>query len=916
MAEESIDTLTIEISSDAAAAVPGLDKLKNSLGGLKTEIKGGISGFRTTANQLKALSEAVNQIDTPGLDKLDNLMGSLGGLKAVGNIKLTTTINQLKKLPEVATALNGVDWSGFKSSIEQAADAIDPLATKMNAISAGFSSLPTKIQAIISNTEKMNAVMTRSAKSYLKLGVSFYTIKRIGNAIVDLVESSADYEETYNMFSVAMGDFADEAKAYADTVNEIMGIDPKQWMQAQGVFQTLATGFGVANDRAAVMSQNLTQLGYDLSSFRNIPVEEVMQKVRSGFSGELEPLRNLGYDLSQAKLQAVALSLGIDEAVSSMTQAEKAELRYYAIMTQVTWVQGDMSRTLDSTQNQMRIMSSAIEQAGRALGNLLIPMLNKALPYVTAVANVLKDIMQSAASLFGYEIADVDFGSSTAAVAESTADGLDDATDSAKKLRSYLMGFDELNVISATDETGTGEDALGTGFGYELPTYDFIGDAVASKTKEIENNLKGILGITGDVDEWVWSIAEKLGKIKGFAIAIGAALIGWKLSNPTMFSIENLSNIMRNGGAGIVIDIATSIAGVSLQANAIEDALKNGVNGANLAETFGGQLLTVTSISSLGGKIADWITKAHADSKVSAAIEKIGQKFGFDTSKATGAALAGSVSLAVSGASSLVVGIYDAVTGKLDEENGALIAWSAAEIGAGIGLLFGPVGAAVGGLTGFALGLITDAVLLAKTDWDTFSYKFYETGVWLQNALVTVLNTITTVVDGVVNDFIAGIDWIIRGINKLTGWSLDEIGEITFNYHEKIELETYERYTRREEDDDPKSKWSNNYSGKLFIDKYANGGFPDEGQLFIARERGAEMVGTVGNHAAVANNDQIVEAVSAGVYQAVSAAMKQMSSGGAQSLNVYLDGKQIASSVRRANKERGASIMGNEVYTY
>ncbi len=83
---------------------------------------------------------------------------------------------------------------------------------------------------------------------------------------------------------------------------------------------------------------------------QNIPIEDAMQKLQSGIAGELEPLRRLGYDLSQARLEQTALNLGIKESVANMTQAEKAELRYYAIMTQVTTAQGDMARTLEAPQ--------------------------------------------------------------------------------------------------------------------------------------------------------------------------------------------------------------------------------------------------------------------------------------------------------------------------------------------------------------------------------------------------------------------------------------------------------------------------------------------------------------------------------------------------------------------------------------
>lgn len=97
---------------------------------------------------------------------------------------------------------------------------------------------------------------------------------------------------------------------------------------------------------------------------------------------------------------------------------------------------------------------------------------------------------------------------------------------------------------------------------------------------------------------------------------------------------------------------------------------------------------------------------------------------------------------------------------------------------------------------------------------------------------------------------------------------------------------------------------------------YAKGGFPDLGELFVAREAGPEMVGRIGNKSTVANNDQIVEGISEGVYQAVLAAMRASESGDNRNINVYLDGRAIASSVERHQKERGASLMGRQVLGY
>ena len=87
-----------------------------------------------------------------------------------------------------------------------------------------------------------------------------------------------------------MGEYAESSKAYAEEVQAVMGIDPSEWMRNQGVFMQMASGFGVVAEDAALMSKNLTQLGYDISSFYNISIEEAMTKLQSGVAGEIEPL--------------------------------------------------------------------------------------------------------------------------------------------------------------------------------------------------------------------------------------------------------------------------------------------------------------------------------------------------------------------------------------------------------------------------------------------------------------------------------------------------------------------------------------------------------------------------------------------------------------------------------------------------
>lgn len=449
--------------------------------------------------------------------------------------------------------------SGATRSINTLMDTLKKLE-KATAGGCGLSAVAGEMGKLKDINIGLSASNRGTTKSFAnvaaKVTAAAYALKKGGAMVAGWIKESNEYVENMNLFNVAMGEYASSAQKYAEQVGEVMGIDPSQWMRNQGLFMTLATGFGVAGDRAAKMSEQLTQLGYDLSSFFNIPVEEAMQKLKSGFSGELEPLRNLGYDLSQAKLEAIALSLGIDKTVSSMSQAEKSQLRYHAIMTQVTAAQGDMARTLEDPANQLRVLQAQTTQAARALGNVFIPVLNAVLPIVTAVANVIAFLASVIASLFGFG-AKASGSSGLGGVskgAEKTADGLDRAAGGASKLRKMLLGIDELNVMPDTSGGGGGGGINGDEFGFEIPTYDFLDGAVATRVKEIADKMKEWLGLTEDINSWSDFFSTRLGGILMLVGAIGTGFAVWKFGKPLMAGIDTLMLFLKaasgNSGAG------------------------------------------------------------------------------------------------------------------------------------------------------------------------------------------------------------------------------------------------------------------------------------------------------------------------------------------------------------------------------
>ena len=603
----TIEQLELEIQSNSTSAVGGIDALSESLRRLKAATapvsKGGV-GLGALSNSLKKFSQSVSGLTglTLAREQVQGLVDALKPLESVQKSGFNSLASGLDKLVKIAPQIDTVteslkktDLDSFADQCNRVATAITPLATQMEKVAAGFSAFPAKIQRLLKGNTNLAASNTVLGKSYVnlaaKISAAYIGLKSITSVIARWITASNSYIENLNLFNVSMGQYAEEARNYAEQVGEVMGINPGEWMRNQGVFMTITEGFGVASDRAYTMSKNLTQLTYDLASFFNISTSDAFQKLESGISGELEPLRRLGYDLSVARLQQEAYNLGIEKSVTAMTQAEKAELRYYAIMTQVTNAQGDMARTLEAPANQLRILQAQVEQATRALGNLFLPILKAILPYAIALAKAIRMVAEIIASFFGVSIPEFDMGTDAiggvASGAGEAADGLGDASKKAKELKNALLGIDELNVISPPEDSsggagGAGGIGGGGGLGFELPTYDFIADAVNEQVDKIMAKIQPFL-------DWV---RENIDEILAGVLAVGAAFLAWRIAKGVQDFLRWLSTMK---GFNITGSITFKIAGLGLfldawntMKEAIQDIMANGPNFTNVTKLISG----------------------------------------------------------------------------------------------------------------------------------------------------------------------------------------------------------------------------------------------------------------------------------------------------------------------------------------
>lgn len=510
-------TIGKNLSAAAAAAgqigdVSGLSQLAGSLARLD-----GVKVSASIANQLERLPQALSAISAMDVDmaKLSQLQQAVASLSTLPKSNLATTISQLRKLPEAVAALDSIDMSSFAEKCRQLSDALGQLPQKMSAVARGFGAVKASGASMRSalssgsgssgglfggagaDADSLRQRLKSVAYDIRNVTIVYGALKGISNKLAQCLDLSNQFIEDMNLADTSLGQYAQGARDYADQVKSVLGLDTGAWLRNQGVFMSIAQGMGVASDKAYTMSQGLTQLGYDLASFFNISNDEAMQKLQSGLSGEIEPLRRLGYDLTEARLQQEAYNLGISESVSNMTQAEKAMLRYEAIMNQVSWAQGDMAKTISSPSNMLRVLQDNVSTAARSIGNVFLPMLQAILPVAIAAAKVVATLANMLADLTGgSQIAAIEFGAGDAG--ESAAGGLNDMADAAgkagknagsaakqaKELKRQLMGFDEINMFSK-QSSGSGGSGGGNGSGggggagssIPIQSYDFLGDA-------------------------------------------------------------------------------------------------------------------------------------------------------------------------------------------------------------------------------------------------------------------------------------------------------------------------------------------------------------------------------------------------------------------------------------------------------
>lgn len=718
---------------------------------------------------------------------------------------------------------------------------------------------------------------------------------KIASALGSAVKNVNSYVENVNLFTVSMGKYADEAFRYAQRVQDAMGVDSSEFIRNQAIFMQMAEGFGVAEKEAYQLSKGLTELAYDISSFYNTDMETAFQRLQSGVAGEIEPVRRWGIALDQASMKQWLMKKGIDANVNSLTQADKALVRYNMMVETLSnnGAVGDLARTLETPANAIRILQQQITQLSRAIGSLFIPVLVKVIPYIQAFVKVATEAAQALANLLGINISfDVDYSGLNAGVS-GVADAYDDAAKSAKKLKDYTMGFDELNIINPNTGSAASGTAAGIqGLGLEAMSVwdESIFDGINNKVDELTGKMKVLLGVV---------------------VAVGVAFEAWKIGSVIVGGLQSIIGVaqaLRLAFAGFP-NLASKLFPGNSMSKVFNAFSTLGAMTAKQKLLFGG-LVTVTALV-VAALIDLWKNSETFRDTVKSVIDEVKaafvglkdavwEKVVVPIMDALGIAATSFEDLYARYirpivekiATALVVGLGGAVVGVID-----LFSLAVTLIGAaveGIALL----------ISTFATNAVTNITTMKdqfKSLWEQIRRntvdKVTELKTWLDNTWDKVIQGFERLKEGIrsridsIKGFFGGlIDTINSAIRAIEDFLTIDIGNTSIG----IDL--------------PEIGKRDGFG--LKVEKYATGGFLEDG-LFTMNH--GEIAGKFSNgKSVVANNQQIVDGIADGVYRAIMMAQNEESERPLQ-VNVYLDGKQVSKSVNKYNSSKGVSIMGNSL---
>ena len=1044
----TIDSLDIQIRSSAGSAAKNINDLANALDKLNGSAK-----VTKVVNSLGKLNTALADMRSQSgvMGQLSSLSQSLAKLSSVPEMTgLKSAIKELKKLPEVMKSLSTTEITRFSEQMKLLSKGLTPLATQIDKIGKGFSKLPPQVSKCVTAVKRLDSANRSAAKStkshgealdrtsfnllasYEHLSNVFSMINSIQAGFSKLLTDAMQWDGISFQFGRAFGEHAEMVLDYADKVSEALLINKQQFMESASLYGSLLKGFGVEQKQVTTMAVGLAELSYDIwAAYNNRykTLDDASEAVRSAITGEIEPIRNAGIALTEASMQEYLDSVGMAHiSIEKLTEAQKSEVRY-ATMVNAAMNQGIIgtyAREMNTAEGAVRTLTQQLRTLGQAIGSLFIPMLKVVVPWLTAFVQLVTEGVIALGALFGIKFQEITWGNATgmaktAEGANATADALGDAAKSAKAMKDYAMGFDELIVIDPSSASG-GSGSGGTGgvgggsLGLDLDTLwdDAVFASASKQVDELKQKIKDYINEHKLMLSVVAGTAAFLGFMKALrglnsllgvsktianlAVAFGGLKTAWVALSGVFGNVKAFFSLLKDGaGLGPTLAatfpkissalttaasaVGTFLSGITAPAWAVIaaviasvasavyflsknwDEVKQAVKGFfaeniapklnNIRDSWENIKEALSPITKLFGGMIDAVKEVikWLDSFIN--LGGLIEGFGGIVVAVLGGSIAGSFNAvmsiiegfvkAVEGIVGIVEGVVRAVYGLLTGDFES--AWEAAEdtVMGVVNLFKGLWKMTIGAVKEFVNGVISwfknlwdelvghsivPDTINSIVDWflslpnrifsplrsfcDGVAQRFREMWVsivtWYKGNVAPKLTTSfwmdkfrsfkTGFVQTVKNMLNAGIDMINKFISWLNSkmrfsWDSLKVAGKTIVPAGSVQLFRIPQITQR----------------------FADGGFIEDGLFTMNR---GEIAGKFSNgKSVVANNQQIVEGIAAGVYQAVVQAMNDSGGRSDQNLNVYLDGRQIYASIKKTESERGRSLLGSQLgYVY
>lgn len=464
----------------------------------------GISGMSASVKGLTELASAIKQL------------GYQSSTKAIENIpKLAVAMRQLmselSKAPSVSR--NIIDMTNALARLARTGGAAGSAARNITSSFSGFSSSASMV------TKKSFSLASAIGKVY----ATYWTLFRAFRLLRDAIDISSSLTEVENVVRQTFGQYESLINNFAKTSIKKFGMSELSAKQFASRFQAMGTALDIPQGQMAKMSIRLTELAGDMASFYDVSQEDIAKSLQSVFSGTTAPMRRYGIDLTQATLKEWALKQGLDANISSMTQAQKAMLRYQYVLAHTTNITGDFARTADTWHNQITMLRENFKALGAVVGGGLI---NAFKPFIKVLNAVLQKVISFAemvtnalGSIFGWKY-EASKGAGISGLADdigSASDGMDDLSNAAgnagkntggiaknakkakKEIQQATRAFDELKVISKQSKdkgSGSGNKGSGSGSGAGGGT-GADGGLVQTDTifKKFKSNIKDLEGL-------------------------------------------------------------------------------------------------------------------------------------------------------------------------------------------------------------------------------------------------------------------------------------------------------------------------------------------------------------------------------------------------------------------------------------